>query len=787
MAGTKVDVQAVQAELNAIRGRMTDVTRLMSPQVWQGGSAGLFTTDLQGHNRSLGLMMLRVLRAVAALNDLAMVLDPPDIPRVTPQPALSNGIASVSPNGLRQLESTLRLATEALPRHGSRIQALLSAAGPHDVSTVQCKRTAAWCYDQARQMRTRIHYALADDNVSPMFGVMNRGLAQIPDAHRFGRSEMEQLAKLQAQAYHKNLEHPSEGSQAALADIGESLQENSKDGKYLKTFFDAVPAGSIGKLAITLRGQHKDDDPVRKTILDSKDKQIVANFGSAVAAASRKKVLNRHAQDALSKSQGVDMWSSAMLLKFGPPGKEWDPELLAGMTNSILAWSRRQREAYMPHPPPRPPYESFRKPFNDTEQWALDLGLNPTDALIASRDPAKVKQVVAQWDPVIPVLKRATENGTAARLSLGNYKDPASAARAAGDLIDPLWLERHPSKDLEPQVNAFLKAATTAKRGGSDDMRMAAQSFASILDAVSKLPDRRESVKIVIPAQTRHTLTQIAGAYGHDLMRSVAPANTSNGAANITQPDDEYWLTLSNPQYVQTFLQKVLIDPKDLGYFKGITDALTVTGVTLQSKGKLGDQDLVSLVGRLQAARQLAENAQRLEGAQERDRQAKIRKAAFDVAVSYFGQLPTVGYGKDIDKEHVGLQATQRLVDHTQPFMDVTMSEAQKNKGGILFTGNEDLARQVNQASIGDARTRTRNLVIQGLINAGRLEPPADATWLKNGVVTPAGDTTESGSDERTNLDVFAGNHTKTINAYGDRILKAFNESLQVDKTGTPQ
>ncbi|MBC6459632.1 hypothetical protein [Actinomadura sp. HBU206391] len=787
MAGTKVDVQAVQAELNAICSRMTGVTRLMGPQVWQGGSAGNFTTDLQGHNRSLDLMMLRVLRAVAALNDLVMVLDPPDIPSVTPQPALSNGIASVSPNGLRQLESNLRFAAEALPRHGSRIQALLSAAGPHDVSTVQCTRAAAWCSDQARQMRTRIHYALASDNVSPMLGVMNRGLTQIPDTARFGRSELEQLAKLQAQAYRKNLEHPSEGSQAALADIGESLQENSKDGKYLKTFFDAVPADSIGKLAITLSRQHKDEGLVRKTILDSKDKQILANFGTAVAAASRKKVLNRRVQDALGSSGGVDMWSSAMLLKMGPPGKDWDPEFLAGMTNSILAWSRRQREAYMPHPPPSPPYETFRKPFNDTEQWALDLGLNSADPMTASQHRAKVKHVTAQWDPVIPVLKRATENGTAARLSLGNYKDPASSARAAGDLIDPLWLERHPNEDLESQVNEFLKAATTAKRGGSDDMRMAAQSFASILDAVSKLPDRRESVKIVIPAETRHTLTHIAGAYGHDLMRSVALANTSNGAVSITPPNDKYWLTLSNPQYVQTFLQKVLIDPEDLGYFKGVTDALTVTAVDLQSKGKTGDQDLIPLIGRLQAARQLAENAHRLEGAQEKDRQAKIRKAAFDVALNYFGQLPTVGYGKDIGKEHTGLQKTQQLVDHTQPFMDSAMGKAEKNRSGILFAGNEGLARQMNQASIDDARVRMRNLVIQGLINAGELTPPKDATWLESGVVVPVSDINKSGADERTNLDVFAGNHSKTINAYRDSMLDVFNASLQVDKTGTPQ
>ncbi|HEV7933195.1 MAG TPA: hypothetical protein VGP70_12930, partial [Actinomadura sp.] len=128
MAGAKVDVQAVNAELNGIAARMGEVTRLMGPQVWQGGSAGNFTVDLQGHNRSLGQMMTQVMKAAAALNKLPMVIDVPAMPSVTP--AVSNGVASVSPSGLQRLESALRQAADALPRHGQRIQALLSEAGP---------------------------------------------------------------------------------------------------------------------------------------------------------------------------------------------------------------------------------------------------------------------------------------------------------------------------------------------------------------------------------------------------------------------------------------------------------------------------------------------------------------------------------------------------------------------------------------------------------------------------------------------------------------------------------
>jgi hypothetical protein len=66
VVAAKVDMRAVQAELGRIAALMTEITRQMSPQTWQGGSAANFTIDLQGHNRSLTQMMTRVLEAAAA-------------------------------------------------------------------------------------------------------------------------------------------------------------------------------------------------------------------------------------------------------------------------------------------------------------------------------------------------------------------------------------------------------------------------------------------------------------------------------------------------------------------------------------------------------------------------------------------------------------------------------------------------------------------------------------------------------------------------------------------------
>ncbi|TDD68873.1 hypothetical protein, partial [Actinomadura rubrisoli] len=64
----KIDAHAVQVELDTISSTMSEITRLMGPQTWQGGSAAAFTTDLQGHNRSLNRLILDVFHTVTSFN-----------------------------------------------------------------------------------------------------------------------------------------------------------------------------------------------------------------------------------------------------------------------------------------------------------------------------------------------------------------------------------------------------------------------------------------------------------------------------------------------------------------------------------------------------------------------------------------------------------------------------------------------------------------------------------------------------------------------------------------------
>ncbi|MCW2919965.1 MAG: hypothetical protein JWN52_8033, partial [Actinomycetia bacterium] len=280
MAGPKVDEHAVLAEFDAVRSSMAAVTGAMGPQTWQGGAAGRFTADLQANNNALAVMMAEVCQDVAAVNKKPFG-PPPAMPRPQAQPAAS-AAASVSPNGLKQLEYALRSAAGQLPALGRRIGGLLAAGGGH-ANTRACDRAAEWCGLQAGTMRQRIEYALASDKVTPMLiGIGPPGMVGVPDVDRFGAAEMRQLGQFEAKLFTSAYDHPGSGLQQTLAGLTSQLREHLNDPDYLKAFFGGIPPGSAGKLAFQLHRRHSDG-----TMLDGTDKRILGDVGTAIAALSR--------------------------------------------------------------------------------------------------------------------------------------------------------------------------------------------------------------------------------------------------------------------------------------------------------------------------------------------------------------------------------------------------------------------------------------------------------------------------------------------------------------------
>ncbi|MFA1541367.1 hypothetical protein [Actinomadura monticuli] len=336
----KIDARAVHAELQAISTAMSEVTRQMGPQTWQGGSAAGFTSDLQAHNRALNRLMLEVERTVVRFNQVPLTLDPPEIPRATP-PAGKPGVASVSPSALERLETALTRAAADLPHRAKMIRGHLALAHPDIPSTTSCDNAAAWCRTQATRMRTRIMYALAETEVTAT-PLIQGPVIQVPDVERFGSKEMTDLARLQARAWQKHTTHPGNATPALMSEIARTLAENSKNTTYLATFFSNIPPGSAGKLPYRLHQLSNTSG------LTPEDKKTVGNLGTALAALSRKKETEGITAEALGPA-GADMPGQALLVKLSAPNIKWSSAILADLGRAALRWRQKHPSYEITH------------------------------------------------------------------------------------------------------------------------------------------------------------------------------------------------------------------------------------------------------------------------------------------------------------------------------------------------------------------------------------------------------------------------------------------------------
>lgn len=486
MVAPKIDTHAVQAELQSISALMSEIAHVMGPQVWQGGSAGAFTEDLQSNIRSLRQMMTEILRSVARANAVPMVLAPPDISQPTPASG-QRGIASVSPSGLERLETALHRAADGLPNSAKRLRNLLSPAGPNAVGTAQFDRTSAWCRDQASRMRTRIMYALAENQLNPTFLV--GGMSQIPDLERFGRKEMAKLGELQGQALSKHLKDPNAHTPELLTEVSRTLRENSKDVGYLTAFFNGVPPGSIGKLAFWLHQQHGGNG------LTTDDKKLVGDIGTALAALSRKKNGQAAVTHALGPT-GSDLPGQALLVKLSAPNVKWSSAILLDMAKAALRWRQKYPSYEIRESSGTFSGETHTSVLNQPDGvWWKDWGLGKS----FGRDPDL--KSLREFDPALNVLGRIVkQNDTAAARGLAATElENAFKIKNSEKTKEITWLTRGNGEtyasllvapdwpDSGTTAGAVIKLATTPEKGHEEE---AATNAAEIMKTVAWWNDK---------------------------------------------------------------------------------------------------------------------------------------------------------------------------------------------------------------------------------------------------------------------------------------------------------
>jgi len=285
---------------------------------------------------------------------------------------------------------------------------------------------------------------------------------------------------------------PGASKQAILAAIAKDASSHRADAGFLQDFFDHA-SPDLAALARSLTRVHGG----QTVALDGPSQDVLSQFGGLLAAATSTSSLSPKALAQLGAA--ADPWSIAMLLKFGPSGtaygKGQGSRLLATLTQNIE--HQVQADGYIPHPAWPPGQE-----------------------------------------PLGPVLARATENGEAARIALGDGSP--LAAELAHDLLacqtvhdfgyqgdgpDKEWIRNdNGTADGNAEANFLLAAGIPPVRDGSDPY-----SLSAALNVFSAAADIHQQHPGAVPLDpVRVALQAYTAAYVDDLAFSASTNQREN-------------------------------------------------------------------------------------------------------------------------------------------------------------------------------------------------------------------------------------------------------------------
>jgi hypothetical protein len=206
------------------------------------------------------------------------------------------------------------------------------------VSLMLLRQAQARSVQDAADMRARANLARAWMNNPVNIDVVSGGIAYIPWD---GKTAGAQDASLEAQ----NLAAAeTSGNRAEILAVERDLKDHIAEGSaglaYLAAFYNQA-GPQVANLAATLNSQ----DGTLKQPLSADDQQILGTFAAGLASLTRNGTggitLTRQTMNALMNAP--DMWSMAMLVKYGPGAKAYGtgpgglgPELLRAVSNATV-------------------------------------------------------------------------------------------------------------------------------------------------------------------------------------------------------------------------------------------------------------------------------------------------------------------------------------------------------------------------------------------------------------------------------------------------------------------
>jgi hypothetical protein len=492
---------------------------------------------------------------------------------------------------------------------------------------------------------------------------------------------------------------------------------------FLKSFY-AGAGTQVANLAATLSSE----DGKGLTPLSTADQRILNGYASALAALDKSGGVNQAIIDGFTKAP--NMWSVAMLFKFGPSGSDYATTtswadgkngqpgtgppiqigLLAQVTAAVFTASQNG---------------SFNVPVDWTQEDSVSgqeqitptlQEYDPLAAMLAvdTQNQVAAGQVLADPHYGPAIAKMLEQEPTMTYLeNEGSNGGPANfTVMGSGEKYGPDFRSYMYNQQL---IENFLDAATTNPADpGASPPRTGALGYQAAMAAMNIIENTPDPSSITVTNQVRQALLTTYGRYMPDLAVSSTISPQSSASPVPLNSYGVWNLEMyggSNTSPVAVFMRQIAADPTDAGIMQGETAsalgnqyAQQVVGNAQQGPWSDGlAQDLASLYGMAITQTQ----NYRYQGAEAEDVAHGEINTLISMAEAGASLVPGVG----------------EAVPIAVPLIPTLSTDNASNQAA------QDLISYAEQESA------LNITMVQGLINAGVVTP--QASWYQNGQIVP--------------------------------------------------
>jgi hypothetical protein len=481
-----------------------------------------------------------------------------------------SGMVAFEPSSLQQLSNNLGALAQNLEGNLSKIVSLVAAANGHVSGAGNTSLWAAKARDDANDMASRAREAwelvrqgkaYRPPNFVPVFspGMVDIDWAATSKSGRQGQQDA------------KDLNLGKNATRDQLAAAARSVANHKNDKVYLTEFWANADPKVAQQLARILHAQDMANGGDPKHPLSKSSQRILADLAIGVAAATKLKTLpiekKKVLEDVLENPPSHDMWSSAMLFKYGPVGSKYDSSFLKVMGAKALEW----RSAY-DRMPSRVSPDEYAVPDGS---WYASLGIiGPWSTIGGARNVSDwdhLAQTVADNDPAAAILSRVGENAAASRALLQNKQ-------FAKDVISPDWTVPtfggdQKAIDISGAPGRVVVAATANRdKFPTETANAALNVFLAMAELRSGYPSKVDDVKgtLALKAQLPADLTRALAVMGTQYISDFLSAADGNPGSTVMDADRKR-IDMSSTD-LKVYLSLLAKDPTALGIFRGGID-----------------------------------------------------------------------------------------------------------------------------------------------------------------------------------------------------------------------